>query len=119
MGLDTSHDCWTGAYSGFLRWRKKVCEVAGYGDIMERQGFGGNKEWPEDPLSILLSHSDCDGEIEHKDCYPIAIRLEELLPGLKAAGEGGGHIGDYAEKTQKFIDGLRLAADEKENVEFY
>lgn len=30
MGLDTSHDCWHGAYSAFSRWRDKLAEVAGY-----------------------------------------------------------------------------------------
>jgi hypothetical protein len=30
MGLDTSHDCWHGAYSAFTRWRNKLAEVAGY-----------------------------------------------------------------------------------------
>ena len=30
MGLDTSHDCWHGAYSAFNRWRNKLAEVAGY-----------------------------------------------------------------------------------------
>lgn len=23
MGLDTSHDCWHGAYSAFTRWRQQ------------------------------------------------------------------------------------------------
>lgn len=30
MGLDTTHDCWHGAYSAFSRWREKLAEVAGY-----------------------------------------------------------------------------------------
>jgi hypothetical protein len=30
MGLDTTHDCWHGAYSAFNRWRDKLGEVAGY-----------------------------------------------------------------------------------------
>jgi hypothetical protein len=30
MGLDTTHDCWHGAYSAFMRWRRKLAEVAGY-----------------------------------------------------------------------------------------
>lgn len=30
MGLDTTHDCWHGAYSAFNRWRDKLAEVAGY-----------------------------------------------------------------------------------------
>ena len=69
-----------------------------------------------DPIHILLSHSDCEGEIASSDCGPIADSLSRLLPLLD--GDGGGHIGNYREKTQKFIDGLRLAASLGENVEF-
>jgi hypothetical protein len=29
MGLDTSHDCWHGAYSAFMRWRSELCRAAG------------------------------------------------------------------------------------------
>lgn len=120
MGLDTSHDCWHGAYSLFNRWRTKICEVSGYGDLKDYHGFGGDKAWPEDdPLTILLYHSDCDGNIKHEDCEAIATRLESLLPALEVAGDGGGHIGDYTEKTKQFIAGLRLAAKEKEDVDFH
>ena len=30
MGLDTTHDCFHGAYSAFSRWRNAVAEAAGY-----------------------------------------------------------------------------------------
>ncbi len=120
MGLDISHDCWHGAYSAFMRWRAKLAEVSGYGDILKRVGFGGNIEWPKnDPLVILLHHSDYDGEIKLEDCLPLAERLEELLPALKIAGDGNFHIGSYFDKTQIFIDGLRKAAKLKEDVKFY
>jgi hypothetical protein len=71
-----------------------------------------------DILHVLLHHSDCDGIIEHKHCKSLADRLEELLP-LLPDGDGGGHIGDWREKTQRFIDGLRLADSLGENVEFH
>jgi hypothetical protein len=29
MGLDTSHNCWHGAYSAFMRWRQEIAKVAG------------------------------------------------------------------------------------------
>ena len=121
MGLDTSHDCWSGAYSAFNKWRTKICEVSGYGDLKDYHGFGGDKSWllDEDPLTILLYHSDCDGEIDYKDCDGIADRLTELLPALKIAADGFGHIGLYEEKTQTFIDGLREASKLKENVDFH
>ena len=114
MGLDTTHECWHGSYSSFGRWRAKVCEVAGYGEIRARVGFGGGIEWPaNDPLVVLLSHSDCDGEISTEDCLGIADRLEELMPALRDAG------GDYAEDAQQWINGLRDAVAGGESVEFH
>ena len=70
-----------------------------------------------DALHVLLDHSDCEGEIAAADCAPLANRLEELLLDLPD-GDGGGHIGNWREKTQEFIDGLRLAASLNEPVEF-
>lgn len=70
-----------------------------------------------DPLSKLLHHSDCDGEIAAGDCAPIANRLEELLPLLPQADDHG-HIGNWRDKTSQFIDGLRAAAVAGEAVEF-
>lgn len=122
MGLDVSHDCWSGAYSAFNRFRTKICEVAGYGVLSEREGFGGQREWPDvqkDPLVIFLAHSDCEGEIEWKDCSAIADRLESLLAALEISGEGGGHIGNYVDRASQFAAGLRDAFAAKENVEFY
>jgi hypothetical protein len=72
-----------------------------------------------DPLYKLLHHSDCDGGIAAEDCGPIADSLELLLPALKDAGDGGGHIGSYHDKTAQFIKGLRLATELGENVIFH
>jgi hypothetical protein len=71
-----------------------------------------------DALHFLLHHSDCDGEIPADLCAGIADRLEELLPKLPP-GEGGGHIGDWRDKTQAFIDGLREASELGEAVDFH
>ena len=71
-----------------------------------------------DPLHELLCHSDCDGDLKWKICAAMADRLQELIP-LLPEEEAGGHIGVWKNKTQKFVDGLRLAYSKKENVEFY
>jgi len=122
MGLDMSHDCWSGPYSAFHRFRKKICEVAGYGDLNEREGFVMDKPgipWPtDDPLVIFLSHSDCDGEIAAADCGPIADCIEALLPSLERAGSGGGYIWSYAGLAEQLIAGLRLAASKDQMVRF-
>ena len=39
MGLDTTHDCWHGAYSAFMHWRKKLAEVAGLPPLELMEGF--------------------------------------------------------------------------------
>jgi hypothetical protein len=158
MGLDTSHNCWHGAYSAFMRWREKLAEVAELPPLRLMEGFyeppseealewarprdGGPKcnsyhgpslshwidditprlpiKWASlrpDPLYQLLHHSDCDGEIAAEDCAPIADSLERLLPLMH--GGGGGHIGNYREKTEQFIKGLRLAAERNEPVDFH
>lgn len=70
------------------------------------------------PLHDLLYHSDCDGEIPAEQCGPIADELEKLLP-LLPAGEAGGHIGNWRDKTKTFIDGLRRAAEANEPVGFH
>ena len=121
MGLDTSHGCWHGAYSEFHRWRKQLASQIGI-NLDDMQGFGGSgKPWPsadQEPLVHLLNHSDCDGVIAHEHCLAIADRLTALLPGLPP-GDGGGHIGGWRATTQAFIDGLRLAAESGENVQFH
>jgi hypothetical protein len=182
MGLDTTHGCWNGAYSAFMRWRQEIARVAGiplmlmdsfwginpYFNGMDERlkrlsmpsafrqsdtgGFTATREtlleaiapvlqrdpdlvamqsvleelqpwlplrWEQlrpDILHVLLNHSDCEGSIAWKDCKPLADRLTELLPLLR--GDGGGHVGSYAVKTQTFIDGLLLADQLHEDVEF-
>lgn len=137
MGLDTSHDCWHGAYSAFTRWRNKLAEVAGYeiakvdtgdlgmrdtilidwGHVTPLQLQGEWAETPADPLLVLIAHSDCDGFIYPAQAGPLANRLAELLP-LLPDEDSGGHIGRWRDKTQRFIDGLRGAAEAGEDVEF-
>jgi hypothetical protein len=70
------------------------------------------------PLHILLNHSDCEGSIRWQDCDAIADALEAIIP-LLPKDKAGGHIGDWKDKTQRFVDGLRLAWKNKEDVEFH
>jgi hypothetical protein len=39
MGLDTSHDCWHGAYSAFNRWRQEIALAAGLPPLDLMEGF--------------------------------------------------------------------------------
>jgi hypothetical protein len=72
----------------------------------------------ESPLHELLYHSDYDGDIAAANCGGIADELEKLLP-LLPDGGGGGHIDDWRQKTQQFIDGLRDAAASGEPLDFH
>jgi len=135
MGLDTTHNCWHGAYSAFSRWRNEIAKVAGYWVTKVEDGiynsetiivdwghlqdklYGDWDKTPDDPLLVLIAHSDCEGEIKPEQAKPLADRLEQLLP-LLPKGDGGGHIYDWQKVTQNFIDGLRAAATNNENVKF-
>jgi len=144
MGLDLSHECWHGAYSAFGRWREKLAEVAGYavwnvakaesnsayqyfcretiiidwGHITDDNLQGHWEKIPDDPLMLIIAHSDCGGLIHWEHCERLAGRLKELLPGLPE-GHGTGHIGNWRDTTSTFIDGLLLAHSQKEDVYFH
>lgn len=143
MGLDCSHGAWHGAYSAFMRWREKLAEVAGLPPLDLMEGFFRPeeelvrvhdmfKDWGQrriqrlpiqwsclkrDPLHTLLNHSDCDGSISPRQLKGIARRLQELLP-LLPDEDSGGHIGNWREKTQTFIDGCLLAISERKSLLF-
>ena len=139
MGLDTTHDCWHGAYSAFMRWRHKLAEVAGYDilpvkyndgytmeTVMLDWGHLSNHEtlmgkWdktPDDPLLVLIVHSDCEGAIYPEQAGLLADRLDELVS-LLPDDDDGGHIGNWRQKTRTFIAGLRTAFANHEAVEFH
>ena len=48
MGLDTTHDCWHGPYSSFMRWREEVARAVGV-PLWLMEGFygGGTARVPE------------------------------------------------------------------------
>ena len=137
MGLNTTHGAFDGAYSSFGRFRNAIAQAAGYavnpveykdgfktdtilidwGHITNKNLHGEWDETPEDPLMVLIAHSDCEGLIRPEQAEPLADRLESLLPDLD--GDIGGHIGSLKEKTQTFIDGLREAVELNEPVEFF
>lgn len=118
MGLDTSHNAWHGPYSSFGNFRKKLAAHIGI-DLLNMEGFGGTGEWDliEDDAKILLSHSDCDGEILPDDCKKLATRLREILPTLPEKDKTGFY--SLYELTETFAKGCELAASKKESIEFH
>lgn len=155
MGLDTTHDCWHGPYSSFNRWREAVQVAAGWPmqDVTGEYGQTYREatvvnwsaitdanimgEWdalPEDPLIVLIAHSDCDGVIPVPALLPLADRLDEIAarmtvdqgqkPDTWLAESGHSerparatYDGELA-ATNRFAAGLRLAASLNEPVEF-
>ncbi len=106
------------AYRDPIYWaRKGLNDEQAFSDIRRQLPIKWDCLKPS-PIHILLYHSDCEGEIPWENCAPIADKLEELLPKLPD-GDGGGHIGNWREKTATFIAGLRKASASKENVEFH
>lgn len=137
MGLDTSHGAWHGAYGSFARWRNAVARAAGipvevdrgnsflYPDGVERyvldwslfveaNYYGQWETPPDDPILILLVHSDCEGEIRPGHAGPLADRLEELLPQIVNDPHR-----DHQAHARQFIAGLRAAAAAGEPVDFH
>ena len=116
--------------------RNRIAEAAGYtvstlgaheipiptvlidwGHITDDNLAGHWETPPADPLIVLIAHSDSDGIIPVELAGPLADRLEELLPALGDEA-GGGHIGLYRDKTRTFINGLRLAVERADIVQF-
>lgn len=126
MGLDTSHDCWHGPYSWFARWRLSLAKTLAMptltderfgveryelpdGEWQARNYMGWWDENPENILTVLFVHSDCDGYIFPQHAEPLADALEKIRTNDEDM--------DYL--TDQFVAGLRKAADNWEIVEFH
>lgn len=114
MGLDVSHDAWSGAYSRFNRFRVAVGKAAG---VDYPEGIGDDIiSFPIDykdtnpGLYEFFCHSDCDGEISPDLCRQLANEMEAILPLIR--GE------DFPERAVQFILGCRDAAEANEPLEF-
>jgi hypothetical protein len=127
MGLDTTHDCWHGAYSAFSRFRLSIARVMGF-DLNKMEGVCPDGiPWSllrPDPLWVLLSHSDSEGDIEVEHLLPLADRLDQLMPEFEKFDAGNapaGHLASLgiAGAAKRFADGCRRAAESGEKVEFH
>lgn len=60
MGLDTSHDCWQGAYSAFMRWRKALASVIGL-DLDKMGGYTNAEDagdWSDVRIGVTAEMAD-------------------------------------------------------------
>ena len=132
MGLYVSFDAWKGPYGAFHRWRNHMAQVGGYPlktfkdryytwdaadidweNISPDQHDGVWEKPPEDPLMVLIVHSDCEGEIPADLAEPLADRLEGLFPSIAPDDPD-----KLFQKTVRFVAGLRKAANEGLPVKF-
>jgi hypothetical protein len=133
MSVDVDHGCYCGTEAQFDALRCMWSEAAGYGiydfrnqggPLMPRIDIGAFSDedmagdWPngapDDPLLILLVHSERSGRIQWGHANYLADRLEQLEHVLSAPGMNLG----WALLTQQFIRGLRTAAMWRQDVAF-
>jgi len=73
------------SYSGFMRFRERLGNMIGI-ELKQMVGFGptATVSWDtvNDPITLLLNHSDCDGVLTPAECKIVAPRLRELLSTL-------------------------------------
>ncbi len=130
MGLDVSHNAFSGAYSAFNRFRQELARAHG-GSYPPHDKPGLDEQlfyFAEDAdrntnpgLFIFFSHSDSDGEISPEDCKLVADELEALIPKLNSSNDRG-HItraGGIVEVTKSFIAGCRAAHEANEPLKFW
>ena len=125
MGLDCSHNTFSGPYSSFNRFRQAVAKAAGgsfpshdkdfrvNGEIPKKNWWYVEDEFTEEDwpgLCEFLNHSDCDGEISPEMCGKVAKDLSKLKPKF----EGG----EFLFVLQRFIKGCLEAERRGEPVEF-
>ena len=139
-GLSISHGTWDGPHALFAGWRSRIAQVADYHDeiyefervrldcgtldasaaravpwfaFTAQHDFGEWDETPNDPLIVLLTHSESSGVIHPEQAFPLAERLAGLIPLL--------HPEDDAvviALTTRFVAGLRTASGASERVVF-
>ena len=146
MGLEVSHDAWTGSYGAFSAWRAALAGTAGYEVTADRDENGRislaelrdarygvadwqitperldgewNGEQPADPLLVLLLHADHTGYIHPGQALSLAERLELLRPKLAAFTGDAGDEMNLEQATRQFAEALRRAGEHGESLVFH
>jgi hypothetical protein len=133
MGLDTTHDCWHGPYSQFMRWRqwlnhfimtergetdeaaRKISYMGATAEALEKAWANGHYQDQSIPINVLMNHSDCDGDIPAEVCGSLADALKRLLVQMPERGI----YDEQRPATERFIRGLCRAAAANEAVGFH
>jgi hypothetical protein len=119
MGLDTSRNCFHGAYSRFNRFRYSLGRQIGI-ELDEYIGYGekGTKwlESIEHDIQPLLNHSDCDGKLTVQEAKQIANGLNSILDNFNDKIEADY---DFKEQIIQFRDGCLDAISRNEEIDFH
>lgn len=92
----------------------RLAEIANYTSWVESV----DGKWPgEEPLSLLLEHSDCSGFIHWSLCKPLANRLKEVLETMHILSKSSKTDEDYI-NGKKLVEGLGFAYEYRENFVF-
>lgn len=142
MGLDATHDAFSGAYSAFNRFRQMVAKAAGGsfpphdiplhigGEVYEKpdqERFYIPGKWEQyqidkPGLSAFLISNDCEGSFPPELCKHMADELEVLIPEVEKMDAGDwGHIGrdgGYVAVLKRYIAGCRAAYEAGETMEY-
>ena len=126
MGIRFSHWDAAWSYSGFHEFRKRLAAAIKI-DLEQMHGFAptpgeeprpfANQPWSEidDPIKLLLDHSDCDGELTPAACRWVAPRLRELARPWPADDSDAGYDRRMA---LALAEGMERAAWRDESLEF-
>ena len=138
MGLDISHDAFSGSYSKFNRLRQVIATAMGgsFPPHTDQKLYPNENKWyaswdytesSHPGLYAFMNHSDCDGDIPPGTAEQLADELEELLPKIEKLLPkiedfvAEGRILEqpsYSARVRKLIAGCRLAARRNELLEF-
>jgi hypothetical protein len=113
MGLDFSHCNAHWSYRGFHNFRVRLASLADI-DLDTMPGFTDTPtgDWGtiHDPITILLDHSDCEGNLSPLQCAIAGPRLEELSARLEDEYDRINAI--------RLADGMRMASKRGESLIF-
>ena len=107
LGEELVHREHMGSYGGYSEWRRKLAKAVGI-DLDKMKGFGGTIPWDDKPMSLILDHSDCDGD------YPLKL-VPQLL---EEAKEAQSLFEDDYDRPGKFIRLCEKAIEHNTSIVF-
>lgn len=126
MGIDFSHCDASWSYNGFSSMRTALAKHVGI-TLENMKGFSESaivgrglpgEDWPEvedEPLVLLLNHSDCDGELTPEELRILLPRLKVVVKEMMYENE----LFEYdSDQLLELMDGMELAISHDEPLQF-